>query len=213
MTRRTVTVVDYGVGNLLSIRRALETAGAGTVMATTPEQVSAADLLLLPGVGAFAHCAGNLADAGLAEPVAAFAASGKPFLGICVGMQLLFDRSLEFGETKGLGLIPGTVEQIPTEDEGGRRKVPHIGWAPLTPGDGGDWSDTPLAPLTPGDSWAYFVHSFSGRPSDPATLLAEADYRGFPVCAAVRRDNVCGVQFHPEKSGPVGLAVLRQFLA
>ena len=210
---RTVTVVDYGVGNLLSIARAVERVGAVARISGDADEVADAELLVLPGVGAFGHCADNLRAAALAEPVRTFAASGRPFLGICVGMQLLFDYGTEFGRHAGLGLIPGSVEAIPAESNGTRRKVPHIGWSALQlPPGRSDWARTAFAGLTPSCSSAYFVHSFTGRPAHPAHLLATVDHQSFEVCAAVRRENVTGVQFHPEKSGPVGLAVLEAFL-
>jgi glutamine amidotransferase len=206
---RVVTVVDYGVGNLFSIARSIEKAGGEARLSTDPEEVLKAERLLLPGVGAFGACAAQLASAGMAEPVKAFAATGRPFLGICVGMQLLFDKSLEFGEHAGLGLIPGTVEAIPSDG----RKVPHIGWNALRLGPArGGWEGSIFETLRPGEASAYFVHSFAGRAAEPADVLSIVDYKGVDVCAAVQRDNVCGVQFHPEKSGPVGLTLLEAYL-
>lgn len=206
---RIVTVVDYGVGNLFSIARSIEKAGGEARLSTDPDEVAAAERLLLPGVGAFGACAAQLASAGMADPVKAFAATGRPFLGICVGMQLLFDHSLEFGKHAGLGLIPGAVEPIPAD----ARKVPHIGWNALQLGpQRNGWEGTIFQTLAPGDASAYFVHSFSGHAASPADVLSVVDYQGAQVCAAVQRDNVTGVQFHPEKSGPVGLTLLEAYL-
>lgn len=206
---RVVTVVDYGVGNLFSIARSIEKAGGEARLSADPGEVARAERLLLPGVGAFGACAAQLAAAGMAEPVKAFAATGRPFLGICVGMQLLFDRSFEFGEHAGLGLIPGSVEAIPSDG----RKVPHIGWNALLPGPArSGWAGTIFEALTPGEASAYFVHSFAGHAADPADVLSVVDYQGVQVCAAVQRGNVTGVQFHPEKSGPVGLSLLEAYL-
>jgi glutamine amidotransferase len=155
----------------------------------------------------------TLRAAGLAEPVIEFARTGRPFLGICVGMQLLFDYGLEYGRHDGLGLIAGHVAPIPASDEHGTRKVPHIGWSPLQmPAERNGWDGTLLEGAEPGVSSTYFVHSFNCVPDDPACRLAVADYTGFEVCAAVQLDNITAFQCHPEKSGPVGLAILERFL-
>lgn len=211
----TVTVVDYGVGNLLSVRRAFEQCGAQVMLTSSPDRVWNAERLVLPGVGAFGDCMTALATGGLDQAVHRFIASGRPFLGICVGMQLLFSVGEEFGEHAGLGVIPGRVRAIPrTAADGQPHKVPHIGWTPLQPpagGDAADWAGTPLAAVRPGDE-VYFVHSFTGWPEDEGDRLADADYHGRRISAAVRRGNVCGVQFHPEKSGRVGLGIIDSFL-
>lgn len=209
-----VTIIDYGIGNLLSVARAIEAAGGQARFATRFAEVRDADRILLPGVGAFEPCMTTLEDKGLADAVKAFADSGRPFLGICVGMQLLFDVGLEFGEHVGLGLISGRVSPIPQIDAAGTRKVPHIGWSPLLlPPARHSWDGTILSHAEPGVTSAYFVHSFNCEPADPAVRLAEVDYEGFRVCAAVRRDNVTGFQCHPEKSGTAGLTVISRFLA
>ncbi|MBF0323938.1 MAG: imidazole glycerol phosphate synthase subunit HisH [Alphaproteobacteria bacterium] len=205
-----VTVVDFGAGNLRSVCQALDHCGATVARARTADQVMAADRLILPGVGAFGACFAGLRDQGLIEPLRAFAASGRPFLGICVGMQMMFDESLEFGLHPGLGLIPGRVEPVPPAGADGRaHRIPHIGWNALRPV--ADWAGTPLAAIVPGES-VYFIHSFAGHASNPAHRLAECDYDGVPLLAAVRRDNLTGCQFHPEKSGPMGLRLLGEFL-
>lgn len=208
-----VHIVDYGVGNLHSIVRAVEATGGEAVLTGRPEDLVTADRVILPGVGAFEPCARQLAESGLEEAVIAFARSGKPFLGICVGMQLLFQESLEFGRHRGLGLLEGQVVPIPTEDGMGRRKVPNIGWRPLeTASADGTWDGTLLEGLRPGVSSAYFVHSFNCAPTDVRDRLADVDYNGYRVCAAVRKDNISGFQCHPERSGPVGLAIMANFL-
>lgn len=210
---QSVCIVDYGIGNLYSVARAIEKAGGEARLTADPEEIRAADRLLLPGVGAFSACASTLRSMDLVEPVLAFAASGRPFIGICVGMQLLFDYSLEFGRTEGLGLIPGHVAPIPPSDAAGERKVPHIGWSNLLLPEGRNgWEGTVLADTPPGARSAYFVHSYNCLPKDPAWRLADADYGGFRVCAAVQRDNITAFQCHPEKSGVVGLGILEHFL-
>lgn len=210
---RVVHVVDYGIGNLYSVARAIEAAGGEARLTTRPAEISSADRILLPGVGAFEPCMQTLAKSGLSEPVLEFARTGRPFLGICVGMQLLFDHSLEFGLHAGLGLISGHVAPIPPRDAAGERKVPHIGWSPLLQPEGrSTWEGTPLQGARPGETSAYFVHSYSCIPDDPSRRLAEVDYAGYRVCAAVMQDNITAFQCHPEKSGPAGLAILARFL-
>lgn len=209
-----VHVVDYGIGNLYSVARAIEKAGGEARLSSDATELRNADRILLPGVGAFSACATALHARGLADPMREFAATGRPFLGICVGMQLLFDYSLEFGRHEGLGLIPGHVAAIPASDDGGTRKVPHIGWSPLLIPEGRNgWAGTLLEGAEPGVSSAYFVHSFNCVPTDPGPRLAEADYAGFRVCAAVEKDNVTAFQCHPEKSAEVGLRIVERFLA
>jgi glutamine amidotransferase len=207
-----VAVVNFGAGNLLSICRALRHLGAFVELADTPEAVAAADRLVLPGVGAFGACMTNLRQGGLDLAVKDFAATGRPFLGICVGLQMLFDESEEFGVHAGLGLIPGRVTRIPAEGIGGvPHKIPHIGWNTLRQPAGAVWERTPLAFTSEGTS-VYFVHSFSGHPADERHALAFSDYNGVPILAAARRDNMTGVQFHPEKSGQAGLNILSAYL-
>ena len=201
-----IAMIDYGVGNLFSLSSSLRSIGADVIVTGDPDTIRKADKLLLPGVGAFADAAALLRKDGLDELVRSEAASGKPLLGICLGMQLLFEESMEYGRHQGLGLIPGSVQPIrdviPAD-----YKVPHIGWNALHfP------TDRPKSPLfryiNEGDC-VYFVHSFYG--ADCAeSVIATAEY-GPELTAAVAKDNVFGVQFHPEKSGQVGLNILRAF--
>lgn len=209
-----VHVVDYGIGNLYSVARAIEKAGGTAQLTSDPTLLTSAERIILPGVGAFKPCIDTLRESGLAEAVVAFARSGRPFLGICVGMQALFDYSLEFGRHEGLGLIPGHVAPIPGQDESGSRKVPHIGWSPLLlPAERNGWAGSLLADQQPGRSSAYFVHSYSCLPRRAEHRLAEVNYADYPICAAVQSGNIVGCQFHPEKSGEVGLRILSAFLA
>lgn len=208
----TVVIADYGVGNLRSVARAVTRCGATPVLATTPEQVAQASILILPGVGAFGSCVAALKAHGLAEPALQVIAAGRPVLGICVGMQMLMDESEEFGQHAGLGLIQGAVKAIPkTGADSTPHKIPHIGWNRLQPAASG-WKGTIFEDVGPGEA-CYFVHSFAAQPSKDENSLAHCDYNGRKVCAAIHRDNLTGVQFHPEKSGPVGLKILSRFIA
>ena len=208
-----VSIIDYGLSNLLSVRRAAEYCGAQVEFVQTPEAVLAAPRLILPGVGAFEDGMNGLAALGLIEPIRQKAAEGTPLLGICLGMQMLFDESEEFGLHKGLGLIPGRVVKIPSTDVQGRpQKVPHISWNPLNPAGGRtDFAGTVLAGVTPGEE-CYFIHSYEAKPADEADRLADTVYGGRAVCAAAAHGSVVGCQFHPEKSGKVGLKIIEEYM-
>ena len=201
-----IAIIDYGVGNLFSLRSSLAAVGAQAVVTGDSAVIRAADKLILPGVGAFADAAALLRSTGLEKVVCQEAQSGKPLLGICLGMQLLFEESLEYGRHPGLGLIPGTVAPIRDVIPAGY-KVPHIGWNALHfP------KDRPVHPLFSQireGGCVYFVHSYYGA-NCTSSVIATAEY-GPELTAAVARDNVMGVQFHPEKSGAVGLNILRAF--
>ncbi len=208
-----IAVIDYGAGNLFSIARALEHCGATPVFTADPDSLRKADRAILPGVGAFGDGMAALRQASLSAAIAELAAAGNPVLGICLGMQMLFDASEEFGDHTGLALIPGRVLPLPrTRADGAPQKVPHIGWNDLCEPAPGRWAGTPLAAIAPGTS-AYFVHSFAAVPADGRDAIATCVYGGHAITAAVQRDNVCGCQFHPERSGPAGLSIIRQFLA
>ena len=216
MNGRKVVIADYGVGNLLSVRRAVDRCGGEARVTSSASEIGDADRLVLPGVGAFGDCMAALRRAELVEPVLSFIESGRPMLGVCVGMQILFDDSDEFGSHDGLGLIPGVVRAIPaTSADGRRHKIPHTGWTRLeVPAEASPdrWPGTVLADMKLGSA-AYFVHSYTAHPADPAHRLADAHYGGHRVAATVIKDNMTGTQFHPEKSGPVGLRMLERFLA
>jgi len=198
-----VALVDYGAGNLRSVENALRAAGTGAVTVTADAAtVRAADRIVLPGVGAFAACMGALAALpGMVEALEeAVRGRGRPFLGICVGMQLLADRGEEHGGSAGLGWIGGTVRALRPADPA--LKVPHMGWNDVTPA-------APHPLIVPGE--AYFLHSYAFDVADPADRIAVTDHGG-PVTAATARANIVGVQFHPEKSQAYGLAFLSRFL-
>lgn len=196
-----IAIIDYGMGNLHSVGKALERLGCEAAVTSSPEAILAADGAILPGVGAFGDAMRNLREAGLESVVKAYAASGKPLLGICLGMQLLFDESEEHGRHEGLGLLPGRVVRFQ-----GDYKVPHMGWNELSFAQ-----PSPLLEgLQPGH--VYFVHSYHVLPARREDLLATTDYYQ-PVTAIVGRGSVYGMQFHPEKSGELGMALLGNFVA
>ena len=200
-----IAVIDYGVGNLFSLCRSLEAIGQKPVVTGDPDLLRQADRLLLPGVGAFADAADKLRQSGLDKIIMEEAAKGKPIMGICLGMQLLFEESLEFGHWKGLGLIPGKV--VPMEGRlPAELKIPHIGWNELHFPAG---ERHPLLASAKEGDCVYFVHSFYADECDEA-VIARTEY-GREITAAVAKGNVMGCQFHPEKSGPVGLNILRTF--
>ena len=198
-----IAVVDYGVGNLFSLQRSLQAVGTKAAVTSRPEEIAAADRIVLPGVGAFGDAAEKLRAAGLDQVLLDEAGKGKYILGICLGMQLLFDRSFEFGEHAGLGLIPGDVVPMEPVLPAGY-KVPHIGWNALH-----FTRPHPLFRYVKEGQCVYFVHSYYADRC-AGSVIATAEY-GPELTAAVVRDNVLGCQFHPEKSGPVGLAILRAF--
>ena len=199
-----IAIVDYGVGNLFSLKSSLAAVGADTVVTSDRNKLRAADRIILPGVGAFGDAAEKLRAAGLDEYLIAEAGEGKPLLGICLGMQLLFERSFEYGEHRGLGLIPGEIRPI-REAVPENLKIPHIGWNAL------HFSRRrhPLFRDVREGDCVYFVHSYAAFGCGES-LLATAEY-GAELTAAAACKNVMGCQFHPEKSGPVGLSILRAF--
>lgn len=196
-----IAIVDYGMGNLRSVQKALERVGSRAVVTDDPAILETAQAVLLPGVGAFGDAMDSLRARRLLAPVLHQVQGGKPLLGICLGMQLLFDESEEMGRHKGLGLLPGRVVRFPKGD----LRVPHVGWNELRKVQAGL-----LAGIADG-TYAYFVHSYFAEPEESTDLLAIAEY-GFEFAAVVGRGSVYGAQFHPEKSQEVGLQLLRNFV-
>ena len=199
-----IAIIDYGVGNLFSLASSLNAIGQECVVTADAEALKAAERIILPGVGAFGDAAAKLRATGLVDTIRSEASAGKPLLGICLGMQMLFQKSYEYGEHEGLALIPGVVEPLaPVLPEG--LKVPHIGWNRLDLVK----PDDPLFKYTREDDYVYYVHSFYASRCAGSTL-ATSEY-GIPVTGVVRRGSVIGMQFHPEKSGDAGLRLLRAF--
>ncbi len=212
MSKR-VIIADYGAGNVFSVARAIERVGGEPCLSADPAEIARAERLILPGVGAFQACMEALQGAQLVDPILEYARSERPFLGICVGMQLMFGHSLEFGRTSGLGLVAGHVGPIPVDDGARRRRVPHIGWTALTLPPGREsWDATLFQGAEQGSTAMYFVHSYACQPDDESVRLADADYEGWPICAAIQQGNITATQCHPERSGPSGLRFFENFL-
>lgn len=201
-----ITIIDYGVGNLFSLSSSLNYLGLENRISRDPEDLRRADRIILPGVGAYGDAIGKLRASGLAQPLIEEAGKGKPVMGICLGMQLLFEKSYEYGEYEGLGLIPGVM--APLKDEiRSDLKVPHMGWNSLKLTEKG--RSHPLMKYTKEGDYVYFVHSYYGKNCEES-LLAVSEY-DIPVTAAAANGNVMGTQFHPEKSGETGLRILKAF--
>lgn len=197
-----IALIDYGAGNVRSVHKALAAVGADVQVTQAADVVLAAEKVVLPGVGAFGDCMSSLARLGLIAPIHEVVARGTPFLGICVGMQVLFDEGTEMGRHAGLGLLPGRVVKFDIDPV---LKVPHTGWNQVEP-----IRETPLLNGLPNGAWTYFNHSYYCQ-ARPEHTLAVADYGG-PYPVVVGRDNVYGIQFHPEKSQHIGLHILRNFV-
>ena len=199
-----VAIIDYGVGNLFSLKSSFASIGVEAVVTADPEVLRAADRLILPGVGAFGDAAAKLCESGLDKVLLEEVEKGKPLMGICLGMQMLLDKSFEYGEHKGLGLIPGEIrpisDVIPEE-----LPIPQIGWNALRI----KGEKHPIFKYIEDGDCVYFVHSYYGANCDES-VIADTEYGAY-LTAAVAKDNVCGCQFHPEKSGKVGLAILKAF--
>lgn len=211
MGKSKISILDYGACNLFNITRAFEHIGENVETVNTPEAALQATRLVVPGVGAFHNCMHEITSRGYGEAIAGFVRTGRPFLGICVGMQILFDESEEFGDHRGLGLLHGKVCAIPSKTINGEtQKVPHIGWNHIHPVQG-SWQGSVLESLENTRPAVYFVHSFVAQPSEKSIQLASCDYGGHKLCAAIQHENITATQFHPERSGPVGLEILRNF--
>jgi len=196
-----IAIIDYGMGNLFSVEKAFVKLGAEVVVTRSPQVILSADKVVLPGVGAFGDCMNNLVEYGLVDVIHEVINRGTPFLGICVGLQMLFDGSEEDPGVKGLGIFPGMVRKIVAPD----LKIPHMGWNSLE-----FTGESPLFADSGTEPYVYFVHSYHAVPADDELITAVVDYGG-PLTAAVGRGNVQAVQFHPEKSGTVGLTMLSKF--
>lgn len=208
-----IGIINYDIGNLRSVEQAFLKIGADFGFVRTAEEIRQCKKLVLPGVGAFSGCTDELKKRDLWTAIEEKVADGTPLFGICVGMQMLFETSEEFGVHEGFGFIKGAVKAIPHEDcDGQPHKIPHIAWSPLLNTAGLDWSKTVLAGIEE-ETEMYFVHSFTGHPACEEERLADTQYGGHPISAIVQKGAVIGTQFHPEKSGAAGLQILKNFLA
>ena len=208
---KSVAIIDYFAGNIFSVSRAFEYANCQVSVITEADELSGADYVVLPGVGAFGDGMGRLREQGMVEAIHAFAKTGKPFLGICLGMQMLFSSSEEFGMHEGLGLVEGKVTRLP-EQPG--LKIPHIGWNPVVPPEGKTedrWQNGILESYHSKRDF-YFIHSFAAQTKRAEDCLGETLFGGYRFCSVVRRENVMGTQFHPEKSKQAGMQLIENFL-
>jgi glutamine amidotransferase len=207
---KNIVVIDYGIGNVKSMVNALENIGEKVLLTNNERDIMYADAVILPGVGAFKHGMDNLTQRGLVEVIHNFVTTGKPFLGVCLGMQMLMEESEEFGICKGLGLIEGTVKMIPLAINS-NAKLPHVSWNELIVPSENRWNNTILSTTLPKTDM-YFVHSFAAIPKNNSDILANCNYGDITFCAAVNKNNIYGTQFHPEKSGVSGLSILENFI-
>jgi glutamine amidotransferase len=204
-----IGLIDYGMGNLHSVAKALEKVGAKVELVKQADDIAKYDRIVLPGVGAFRDCMATLKDTGMADAIKDTVAQGTPFLGICLGMQVLMTRSYEFGVHAGLNLIEGEVKHFPEDHVARGFKIPHMGWNDVALPEGEP--HPVLRDIEKGDQ-VYYVHSYYCAPCDPSDLLAACSYGDFPFASVIGRDNVLGMQFHPEKSQKVGMTLLQGFI-
>jgi len=205
-----LTIIDYEVGNIRSIFSAFVKVGVTPKLTRDRQEILDSDGVVLPGVGAYSHGMDKLKKHGLDNVIKDFAATDKPMLGICLGMQLLFTESEEFGQTKGLGLIPGSVKQLNLLDPK-EQKLPHVSWSELHVPNGMSWDGTILEGLAPEEDM-YFVHSFMAVPESESHVMSLTSYSGSRFCSSVKNENVYGCQFHPEKSAEEGLKIISNFI-
>ncbi len=207
-----IAIIDYQLGNLFSVRQACLFLGFEAFTTSDPHDIEQADYLILPGVGAFADSMLNMKKLDLVEPIKDFVASGKPFMGICLGLQLLLTESEEFGNTQGLNLIEGEVKKFSNKDlKGGVLKVPQISWNQIHEGKENLWRETPLRSCKNGD-FMYFVHSYFAQPTDKDVVLSLTNYGGHDYCSSIKKDNIFACQFHPEKSGQYGIKIYENWI-
>ncbi|MBX3740908.1 MAG: imidazole glycerol phosphate synthase subunit HisH [Akkermansiaceae bacterium] len=206
-------IVDYGLGNLFSVLHACRHSGIDAFITSSPKEIEAAEAVILPGVGAFADAMECLNRLDLSQPLRDYSQSGKPLFGICLGLQLLFSESEEFGSTKGLGIVPGSVKRLHdmTGADGRRLKIPHVGWNLAVPpgGNAARWQGTPLEDIGT-EAMMYFVHSFYVTPEDEQIILSKTTYGDQEFCSSIHKDRTFAFQFHPERSGEQGIQFYRK---
>lgn len=209
-----IAIIDYQISNIFSVKHAFDSLGVESVVTSDPKVIMEAKAAILPGVGAYGDCMLNLKNLNLIEAILEFIKSGKPFMGVCLGLQLLFSQSTEFGRHQGLNVIKGEVNRFPSEnDKGEVIRVPQIGWNRIyhTSKNRLNWQRSPLKALKNKD-YMYFVHSYYVKPQDKSVIVSYTNYSGFEYCSSIIKDNIFAVQFHPEKSGPRGIEIYRNWI-
>lgn len=205
-----IVIIDYKLGNLFSVKNACEKIGMDAIISNDLSDLEKAKALILPGVGAFQEAMANLDDLGLINGIKAHVDKGLPFFGVCLGLQLLFSESDEFGKHKGLDFIEGTVEKIPTEINGNKVPVPQIGWNTIETPNFDKYTSSPLNGVQ-NEDFMYFVHSYYVNPKQDDVVLTKTNYGGLNYCSSVLKNNIFATQFHPEKSGEKGLEIYRKW--
>lgn len=209
-SNKKVVIIDYGLGNLFSVKQACESLGFSLIVTNSPKELKEADAAILPGVGAFKAAMDNLTKSGMKDGILQFVEEGKPLMGVCLGLQLLFEKSEEFENCHGLGLIEGSVKRFVFEKEA-RVKIPQISWNTIYPQKEGGWNNTPLENISTGE-FMYFVHSYYVSPTNKEDILTKTTYDTFEYCSAIKKDNIFATQFHPEKSGAKGISIYKEWL-
>lgn len=206
-----IAIIDYQLSNLFSVKHACEFVGLNAQITSDPKLINKADGVILPGMGAFGDAMKNLKKLGLVRPICKHINTGKPFLGVCLGQQLIFEESEEFGRHKGLAIIKGSVKKIPNKIREAQIKIPHVGWNKiLKKNNKTDWHKTLLSGIKEGE-FMYFVHSYYVSPKNKVVSIAKTNYEGFEFCSVVNHKNVFATQFHPEKSGKEGIKIYKNF--
>lgn len=206
-----ITIIDYQISNLFSVKHACEHLGLEVEITSDPQKILKCKAAILPGVGAFGDAMHNLEKLELIQPIKEFIGSGKPFMGICLGMQLLFSQSDEFGHHQGLNIIPGKVVKFPAKTIDNKTiKIPQIGWNQIYEPEAGKWGNSPLKGLA-SNEFMYFVHSYFATPNNKEVILSLTDYEDIEYCSSVLHNNVFATQFHPEKSGQEGIKIYRNW--
>ncbi len=205
-----LVILDYNLGNIFSVKHACNFLGYDPIISADPSDLENADAVILPGVGAFKEAMVNLRESGLDQAIYKFVETGKPFMGVCLGLQLLFETSEEFSNATGLGLIKGEVLKL-QYDMDKNLKVPHIGWTNIKSRNENEWADSPLEGLSNGEPM-YFVHSYYVKPTEEDVILCETEFDETTFCSGVKKDNIFAVQFHPEKSADKGLIIYKNWL-
>lgn len=206
-----LTIIDYGSSNLYSVINACKTFGIEAEVSSDHDIILNSDAVILPGVGAFNEAMSNLKDLGLIEPIKEFINSGKPFMGICLGLHLLFERSEEFGNTEGLGVVKGSIKKFPYNIDQ-NLKVPQIAWNTINSTNNGNWERSPLSTIDK-EAYMYFVHSFYADAEDSEVVLTETKYNDVTYCSSILKNNIFATQFHPEKSGDLGLEIYKNWFS